>query len=161
MSLIIHPLPPLYDKQSRILILGSFPSVKSREGMYFYHHPQNRFWRILAALFEAPLPQTIAEKEMLLRRNGIALWDVIYSCEVEGSSDASIRNVTPTDLSPILQAAPIERIACNGTTAWSLYQKYQRKQTECPAVKLPSSSPANARSRLEDLTTAWKTALEV
>lgn len=161
MQRVTHPLPPLYDDQSRMLILGSFPSVKSREGMFFYHHRQNRFWRILAALFAEPAPQDIAEKTALLHRHHIALWDVIYSCEIEGSSDASIRNVTPTDLRPILEGAPIERIACNGATSWSLYQKYQLPLLRRPALKLPSSSPANARSGLDDLVSVWKSVLEV
>lgn len=125
----VHPIAPLYDAHARILILGSFPSVKSREGMFFYHHPQNRFWQVLAAVFQAPIPETVAEKKALLLEHGVALWDVIASCEIEGSSDASITNVTPTDLSPILRTTNIQQIFCNGTAAWTLYEKYQHGLT--------------------------------
>ena len=120
-----HPIPPLYSPDSQVLILGSFPSVKSREGRFFYHHPQNRFWRVLAEVFGCALPETVEEKRAMLLTHHVALWDVIASCEIQGSSDASIRAVVPNDLQPILQAAPIARIFCNGTTAWNLYQTYQ------------------------------------
>lgn len=155
MMQIVHPIAPLFDENATVLVLGTFPSVKSREGMFFYHHPQNRFWKVLAAVFEQPVPVVIAEKTAFLHANRIALWDVIAQCEIEGSSDASIRSVVPNDLRPILQAAPIRRIFCNGTTAWNLYQTYQLPQTGIPAVKLPSTSPANARSRLPDLVECW------
>lgn len=151
----VHPIAPLYDAHARILILGSFPSVKSREGMFFYHHPQNRFWQVLAAVFQAPIPETVAEKKALLLEHGVALWDVIASCEIEGSSDASITNVTPTDLSPILRTTNIQQIFCNGTAAWTLYEKYQHGLTGLSARKLPSTSPANARWRLPELISAW------
>lgn len=112
----VHPFPPLYDARSEVLILGSFPSVKSRTAQFFYHHPQNRFWRVLAAVFHQPVPQTKAEKTAFLLQNHVALWDVIARCEITGSSDLSIRNVVPNDLSPILQNAPIRSIFCNGAT---------------------------------------------
>ncbi|MBQ5338777.1 MAG: DNA-deoxyinosine glycosylase, partial [Oscillospiraceae bacterium] len=110
MSAIQHPFPPLYDAQSEILILGSFPSVKSREQQFFYGHPQNRFWRVTAAVCGDEIPVTVAEKRAFLLRHHIALWDVIASCEITGSSDSSIRNVVPNDLTPILAAADIRQI---------------------------------------------------
>lgn len=156
---IVHPIPPLYDENSRILILGSFPSVKSREQAFFYGHPQNRFWRVLPALLgEEPL-NTIPEKRAFCARHGIALWDVIASCEIIGSSDSSIQNVAPNDLTPILSAAPIERIFTNGKTADKLYKKYIFPKTEIEAVCLPSTSPANAAWTLEKLLGAWKAVL--
>ena len=153
--MIYHPIEPVYDSQSRILILGSFPSVKSREAMFFYGHPQNRFWKVAAAVFGCPIPQTIEEKRSFLLTNGIAVWDVIASCEIEGSSDSSIRNVTPNDLSRILNAAPVEQIFVNGKTALKYYEKYLRPVTGREAICLPSTSPANAAWNLEKLTEAW------
>ena len=122
-EIITHPFPPVYDGASRVLILGSFPSVKSREQRFFYGHPQNRFWKVLAAVFGCALPQTIEEKIAMLLANGVALWDVIASCEITGSSDASIRNAVPNDLSPIFAAADIRAVYCNGATSYNLYQK--------------------------------------
>ena len=162
MNTIIHPFPPLYCESSRILILGSFPSVKSREQNFFYGHPQNRFWKLISLLFsgrEALPPGSIEEKRALILSNHLALYDTIFSCEISGSSDASIKNAVPTDLSPILQSAPIEKICCNGTKSWELYQKYQLPRTGIPALKLPSTSPANAAWSLEKLAEAWKEAL--
>ena len=150
-----HPFPPLYDSASRILILGSFPSIKSREGQFFYHHPQNRFWKVLAAVLEVPVPQTIEEKSAMLHRHHIALWDVIASCEIVGSSDSSIRDVIPNDLSPIFEAADIQAVFCNGGTSYNYYKKYTEASIGFPAHKLPSTSPANAVWTLEKLTRAW------
>ena len=152
----IHPIPPLYDGSSRILILGSFPSVKSREGLFFYHHPQNRFWRVLAAVLQEELPTSIEEKTHFLHRNHIALWDVIGSCEISGSSDSSIRQVTPNDLAPIFSAAPIQAVFCNGGTAFRYYQTYTQSQTGVKANLLPSTSPANAAWSLDKLTESWR-----
>lgn len=153
---IVHPIPPLYDENSRVLILGSFPSVKSREQAFFYGHPQNRFWRVLPALFgEAPLT-TIPEKRAFCARHGIALWDVIAACEIVGSSDSSIQNVTPNDLTSILSVAPIARIFTNGKTADKLYKKYIFPKTKIEAVCLPSTSPANAAWTLEKLLAEWQ-----
>ena len=149
-----HPIPPLYDPGSRILILGSFPSVKSREGQFFYHHPQNRFWRVLAAVLDETPPITIEEKSAFLHRNHIALWDVIGSCEISGSSDSSIRNVVPNDLSPILETANIRAVFCNGGTSHRYYRKYTQAATGIEARVLPSTSPANAAWNLEKLTNA-------
>ena len=155
MESLRHPFPAVYAPDSRILILGSFPSVKSREQMFFYGHPQNRFWRVLAAVLGEHTPQTAAEKKSLLLRHGVALWDVIASCDIAGSSDASITNVVPNDLSRILDAAPVRRIFCNGGTALRLYQKYQQNSTGIPAAGLPSTSPANAAWTLNRLVSVW------
>ncbi len=154
--MISHPFPPLYDENSRILILGSFPSVKSREQLFFYGHPQNRFWKIIAAVFEKSVPQTIEEKKRFLLSNGIALWDVIASCEIEGSSDSSIKNVVPNDLSIILDNCDIKKIFVNGKAAEKYYKKYLRDSIGKDAVCLPSTSPANAAWSVERLTEEWK-----
>ena len=154
--MIQHPIPPVYDGRSSILILGSFPSVKSREVGFFYGHPQNRFWKVLSAVFEQPVPQTVAEKREFLLRNGVALWDVISSCEITGSSDSSIRNAVPNDLTLILEQAHIRQIFVNGKKAMSLYQRYLESITGRSAVCLPSTSPANASWNLERLIQAWQ-----
>ncbi len=153
---IIHPIPPLYDADSRILILGSFPSVKSREAMFFYGHPQNRFWPLLARLFDESVPQSIHEKRELALRHNIALWDSIHSCTITGSSDSSIRDVVPNDLSVILDNSRVERIFCNGATSHRLYTKYIFPLTRIEAVKLPSTSPANAAFCMDRLVDKWK-----
>ena len=155
-AMILHPIPPVFDKDSRVLILGSFPSVKSREQGFFYGHPQNRFWKVTAAVFADDVPRTIEEKQAFLLRNHLAVWDVIGSCDIVGSSDASIRNVTPNDLSVILKAADIRTIFVNGKTAEACYKKYTEPKTCRPAVCLPSTSPANAAWSVEKLTEAWK-----
>ena len=154
-----HPIPPLFDANSRVLILGSFPSVKSREAMFFYGHPQNRFWRVLADIFNEAPPETIAEKKSLALRRGVALWDVIAQCEIVGSSDASITNVAANDLSVILNAADIRAIFCNGNTSYTYYNKYCRVRTLREAAPLPSTSPANARWTREKLAETWGAAL--
>ena len=157
---MVHPIPPVFDGRSELLILGSFPSVKSRETGFFYGHPQNRFWRVLAALYDEPLPRTVAEKTALLLRNRIALWDVIRSCEIDGSSDASIREVVPNDLSVILRAAPVKRVFTNGGTADALYRKYCEQATGLRAVSLPSTSPAHAARTFAQKLAAWRAALQ-
>ena len=154
-----HPFPPLFDEKSRILILGSFPSVKSREQMFFYGHPQNRFWKVIAAVCGREVPATIPEKKELILENHLALWDVIGSCEITGSSDASIRKVKANDLRIILDHCRIERIVCNGKTAYSFYCRYIEPALARPAGCLPSTSPANARWSQEELTEAWKSGL--
>ena len=156
---IQHPIPPLYDRESRILILGSFPSVKSRETAFFYGHPQNRFWKLLAALFSEVLPVTVEDKSAFLHRNHVAVWDTIASCEIQGSSDSSIKNVQVNDLSVILDHAPIERVLCNGQTAAKLYHRLQEPLTHLPALTLPSTSPLNAAWRTERLVGGWGKAL--
>lgn len=150
-----HPFPPLWDKNSKILILGSFPSVKSREMLFFYGHPQNRFWKVLASVLDTALPQTVEEKKKFLLKNHIALWDVIESCDIIGSSDASIKNVKVNDISKILLGADIKQIFVNGKTADSLYKKYIYPQNKIEAAVLPSSSPANAAWSLERLIDKW------
>ena len=159
-TLITHPIPPVYDKCSEVLILGSFPSVKSREAAFFYGHPQNRFWQVLAAVCEESVPVTVEEKTALLLRRHIALWDVIASCTITGSSDSSIRDVVPNDLRPILEASGLRRIFVNGKTAWRLYEKYIGPELGIPAICLPSTSPANAAWNTEKLIDAWKVILQ-
>lgn len=154
--MITHPFPPLYNKDSKILILGSFPSVKSREQMFFYGHPQNRFWKVISSVLECEEPETIEEKKKLLFENGIALWDVIASCEITGSSDSSIRDVKVNDLSKILKEADIRQIYVNGKTAEKYFKKYIKPQIKRDAICLPSTSPANAAWSVERLVEKWK-----
>ena len=152
---IQHPFGPLFSENSRVLILGSFPSVKSREQNFFYGHPQNRFWRVIAAVTGQPVPETVPEKRQLILAQRLALWDSIASCEITGSSDASIRNVQVNDLRVILDHCDIRQIYCNGKKSHELYCRYIEKQTGRPAVCLPSTSPANARWTLDRLIEAW------
>lgn len=154
--MITHPIPPIYDENSRILILGSFPSVKSREEMFFYGHRQNRFWKVTAAVFECDVPQTIDEKRKFLLQNRIALWDVIASCDITGSSDSSIKNVVPNDVSVIFEKGNIKEIFVNGKTALFYYDKYLKNTLGREAACLPSTSPANAAYSLERLICEWK-----
>ena len=153
---IIHPFQPLYNCESRILILGSLPSVKSREQMFFYGHPQNRFWKMISAVFEEAVPQTIEEKKALMLKHNIAMWDTIYSCDIIGSSDSSIKNVVPTDLNSIVDNSKIEKVICNGKTSGKYYEKYQRKYLGIEPDILPSTSPANAAYSLGKLVEIWK-----
>ena len=156
----IHPIPPVFDEHSNILILGSFPSVKSRETGFFYGHPQNRFWKVLAKVFNDQVPVSIDEKRAFLLRNHIAVWDVIQSCDIEGSSDSSIRNVKPNDLRIILDKAKIKAIYVNGRTAEKYYLKYIEPDLGIKAVCLPPTSPANAAWSPEKLAEAWGTIRE-
>jgi len=146
---------PVFDENSRVLILGTFPSVKSREENFYYGHPQNRFWRLIAELTGEEVPTTIEEKKALLLRHGIALWDVVLECDIIGSSDSSIRNVVPADINRILKSANIEKIITNGATAYRLYEKYCRESTGRVAVKCPSTSPANAACNMDSLAEIW------
>ncbi|MDF2539503.1 MAG: mismatch-specific glycosylase [Herbinix sp.] len=155
MERFTHPVEPVYNSSSKVLILGTFPSVKSREGRFFYHHPQNRFWKVIGALCGDEMPHTIEEKKEMLLMNRIAVWDVIHSCEVTGSSDSSIRNVIVNDISVILDTAEIGLIAANGAVAERLYNKYIYPQTGREIYKLPSTSPANATYTLEKLVLEW------
>jgi len=150
-----HPFPPLFDDHSRTLILGSFPSVKSRENLFFYGHPQNRFWKVIASVFEERVPETIPEKKQLILRNRLALWDSVAFCEVTGSADASLRCIIPNDLRVILDAAPVERVYCNGQKSYEIYTRLIEPVTGRKAECLPSTSPANAQWKLERLTRAW------
>lgn len=151
-----HPLPPIFDTHSTILILGSFPSVASRKAGFYYHHPQNRFWKVIAALTQKPIPETIEAKKDLLAKHHIALWDVIEECSIKGSSDASIQNVKASNIAMLLEQCPIERIFANGHTAAKLYTKHCEKLTCKPIITLPSTSPANAAFSLEALIEAWR-----
>ena len=153
---ITHTFEPVFDSHSRILILGTLPSVKSREQNFYYGHPQNRFWRLIALLTEESCPVTIEEKKALLLKHHLAVWDVVAKCDIIGSSDSSIRNVIPTDLSRILQVTPNIRIFANGGTAGKLYRKYQQPLTGREIEVLPSTSPANASYSLERLAEYWK-----
>lgn len=154
--MLVHTIAPVYDEHSEILILGSFPSVKSREQQFFYGHKQNRFWRVLAQVLGCETPESIAEKRAMLLARHVAVWDVIASCEITGSSDASIRDVTPNDLSRILNVADIRAIYTNGGKAHQLYQRYLLNETGRQACLLPSTSPANAGYSLERLIEAWR-----
>lgn len=156
MSEIIHNIPPVFNSESRILILGSFPSVKSREAEFFYGHPQNRFWKVTAAVFGCDVPQTTEEKKLFLLRNQVALWDVIESCEIEGSADSTIKNAVPNDITGILDTADIKEIFVNGKTAEKYYKKYLLPKTKREAICLPSTSPANAAKSLDRLIEEWK-----
>ena len=156
MARVTHPFLPVVDEGCRILILGSFPSVKSREDGFFYGHPQNRFWRMLASVFGEDIPADIPGKKALLLKHHIALWDVIAACDIEGSSDASVKNAVPVDIELVLRAAPITRVICNGALAGRLYARYLQPITGIGAVVLPSTSPANAAWSLKKLTDAWR-----
>ncbi len=158
--MIVHPIPPLYDENSTILILGSFPSVKSREAQFFYGHPQNRFWKVMATIFEENVPNTIPEKREFLLRNHVALWDTIHSCDIEGSADSTIRNVEPNDLHIIFDKANIKAIFVNGKASEKYYKKYIEPELRIKATCLPSTSPANAAWSVDRLVEAWKVILE-
>ena len=155
-----HEFAPVYNRESRILILGSLPSVKSREQGFYYGHPRNRFWKVLSCILDTPLPQTIEDKKIMLLKHGIAVWDVIQECDIVGSSDSSIKNVQPAQLQKILDTASIRAIYGNGKTATRLYQKYQQPQTGMVIRELPSTSPANAAYSLERLIEIWKAAIQ-
>ena len=153
---VTHTFEPVFNEESKVLILGSFPSVKSRENNFYYGQPQNRFWKVLARLYKEEVPQTIEEKKLFLLEHHIALWDVIESCTIIGSSDTSIKDVVINDFSKVLENSAIEKIYVNGTKAYDLYHRYAEKETGICAVKLPSTSPANAAWSLEKLCGAWE-----
>ena len=155
-KILTHTFEPIYNKDSRILILGSFPSVKSRENHFYYGHPQNRFWKVIAGVTGNPVPVSIDEKKELLFTSHIAIWDVIASCTIQGSSDSSIRDVVVNDFTHILQDSSIQKIYVNGNKAYELYHKYAEEKTGIEAIKLPSTSPANAACSVERLCDNWK-----
>ena len=155
MSEIVHPIPPVFDEHSEILILGSFPSVKSREAGFFYGHPQNRFWKTLAGVLGLPVPVTVEEKRRFLLLHHIALWDVAARCEITGSADSSMKRVIPNDLSPIFQRSEIKAVFVNGKTAEKYYRQLLQPVYHREAVCLPSTSPANAARSLPDLIAEW------
>ena len=157
-----HSIPPFFGSDSQILILGSFPSVKSRESGFYYGHPQNRFWRVLSSVFDAPLPQTIEQKQEFLRTHYIALWDVAAECSIRGSADSSISAVTANDIAPLLRSTQIKAVFLNGQTAQKLFRKYLSEETAkfgCTVTALPSTSPENASYSLEKLAAEWGSAI--
>ena len=155
----VHPFDPIYDEDSRILILGTFPSVKSREVQFYYGHPRNRFWKTLATLLQADFPQTVEEKIQFLKTHHIALWDTCAACDIDGSADATIRRTVPNDIRPILKTADIRAIFCGGKTAGRLYETHIYPLTTIPAIVLPSTSPANAACTDAMLIDAWSAIL--
>lgn len=158
-TLVEHPLPPVYDGNSRVLILGTMPSPKSRETGFYYNHPQNRFWKVMAALFDEPLPASNDEKRQLALRHGIALWDVLAQCTIEGASDGTIAECVPNNLAVILDAAPIEAVFCTGAKAAELYRRHCEATTGIAGTRLPSTSPANAAVSLPQLIEAYRVIL--
>ncbi len=150
-----HTFPPEFDENSEILMLGSFPSVRSREVNFYYGHPKNRFWPLIADIFDEKEPSSTEEKKAFLKRNRIALWDVISRCEIIGSSDSSIRNVEPNDIELILKSSKVGEIYTNGKKAYDLYNRYCLEKTGREAIPLPSTSPANAAFSYEKLREAW------
>ena len=159
MTHVVHPFEPVVSPDSRILILGSLPSVKSREEGFYYGHPRNRFWPMLAGVFGEAVPADNEARKALVLRHGLALWDVIAACDIDGSSDASVRNAVPVDIARVMQEAPIERIICNGALAGKLYRQHLQPVTGIEAVVLPSTSPANASWSLPRLIGVWEDAL--
>lgn len=153
--MITHTIDPVFDKSSKILILGSFPSVKSRESGFFYGHPQNRFWKVISANLNCPVPKTIGEKKAMLLSNGIAVWDVVAECSIVGSSDSTLNAFAANDIKPILDSADIKAICTNGKKAFELYNRLIFPNLGFPAVYLPSTSPANAALSLEALIERW------
>lgn len=159
LSHVTHTFAPVYDKNAKVLVLGSFPSVKSRENNFYYGHPKNRFWKMAAGVCKTKVPETIEEKRTFLLEHHIALWDVIASCDIAGSSDSSIKNVVPNDIGSILEVADIQAIFCNGDKAYQLFLKYCKREGMPEVKKLPSTSPANAAWNLKRLIEVWGEAL--
>ena len=156
---VTHLFEPVFNHESRVLILGTMPSPKSRELGFYYGHPRNRFWPVMADIFKEPYPETTQEKIAFCHRNHVAVWDVLKSCEISGADDNSIKNPVPNDMNEILSQAPIQAVFATGTKASTLYQKYCYPLTGIPIIKLPSTSPANARSSVQTLTERWRAAL--
>ena len=152
---VVHGFAPVYDARSRVLVLGTLPSVKSREENFYYGHPRNRFWRVLARVFDASEPRSIEEKKALLLRSGVALWDVVRECDIRRSADSTIRNAAPNDIRPILECAQIRAVYTNGGRAHALYRTLILPVTGLEDVPLPSTSPANAACSLDELLKAW------
>ena len=159
METVIHPLKPLETPDARVLVLGTMPSPKSRAQHFYYAHPQNRFWRILESLFGVSLPDVDTKRKFLLS-HGIALWDTVASCEISGSSDASIENIEVNDLTELLQNSQIEFVFCTGRKAYDLYQKYMKPNTNIDAFLLPSPSAANAKCSLPSLVSSYQVILD-
>ncbi len=157
---ITHAFSPVFNAESRVLILGTMPSPKSRELGFYYSHPRNRFWPVMARLFEEDIPKTPNDKTDFCLRHKIALWDVLAECDIEGASDSSIKNTVPNDLSVILNSADIKAVFCTGSTAAKLYKKFIEPKTGIEAKPLPSTSPANAKMGLDALMEEYKIILE-
>lgn len=153
---IVHPFAPVFDDRSRILILGSLPSVLSRQNAFYYGNPRNRFWAVLAALTGEDVPVSVEGKRTFLLRNRIAVWDVIRECEITGSSDSSIRNAEANDIGSVLACAPIGQLFANGARAYALYRKLCFPELQRDITLLPSTSPANASFSLSGLIEAWR-----
>ena len=153
---VTHEFPAVYDRNSRVLLLGSIPSPKSREVGFYYGHPQNRFWKVLAQVLGENVPETIPQKKALLKKHHVALWDVLESCTIVGASDTSIEDAVPNRIGELVKKSKVSRIFCTGATAHRLYQKYCAKDVGIDAVKLPSTSPANCAVSLESLVEAYK-----
>lgn len=153
---ITHPISPFFDSDSKVLVLGSFPSVKSREQGFFYGNPQNRFWQVLSKVFDDEIPATVEQKKMFLKKHNVALYDVIFSCEITGSSDSSIKNVKPSDVSEMVSKSKIKKVFLNGKTAGKLYEKYLAANVKLPFETLPSTSPANAAFSVQKLVSEWE-----
>ena len=158
-TFVSHEFPAFFDRESRVLLLGSIPSPKSREAKFYYGHPQNRFWKVLALVLGEPLPETIAQKKAMLKKHHIALWDVLNSCTIVGASDTSIEDIVPNKISKIIKASKVTRIFCTGATAHRLYQKYCAGESGIDATRLPSTSPANCAVSVEKLVEAYKAIL--
>lgn len=153
---VTHPFEPIYDKNSKILILGSFPSVKSREDDFYYAHPQNRFWKVLQKIYNnSEKLETKEQKTKFLLSNGIAIWDSIKKCDIENSADSTIKNAVPNDIKSILENSKIEKILCNGGTSYDVFKKYYKDKLDIKVDVLPSSSPANARYDVDKLAKVW------
>lgn len=159
-TLVRHTIDPVFDANSRVLVLGTMPSPKSRETGFYYGHPQNRFWKVMAALFNEPLPTTNDEKRALALRHGVALWDVLSECTIEGASDGTIADCVPNDIGGLLAKAPIQAVFCTGAKATELYAKYCEPRTGRPCTRLPSTSPANAAKSLDQLVEAYRVILD-
>ncbi len=153
---VSHPLEPVFDERSRVLVLGTMPSPKSRETGFYYNHPQNRFWPVMARIFDEPVPQGNEQKRELCLKHGVALWDVLASCEIEGAKDGTIAECVPNNLALVTDKAPIEAVFCTGAKAAELYGRYCKVQTGMDCIKLPSTSPANAAWSLDDLVEAYR-----
>lgn len=153
---VTHEFAPLFDSDSEILILGSIPSPKSREQAFYYGHPQNRFWKVMAQVLNEKVPVSVKEKTEMMLKHKIALWDALVECDICGASDSSIKNPVPADIPWIIDKTNIRKVYATGATAYKYYQKFNAGRTGIDAIKLPSTSPANAAMSLERLTEAYK-----
>ena len=157
---VTHEFPALYDRESQVLMLGSIPSPKSREMAFYYGHPQNRFWKVMAAVLGEDIPETIPQKKAMLKKHHIALWDVLDSCTIVGASDTSIEDPVVNNIGELVKKSKVSRIFCTGATAYNLYKKFCANDVGMEATKLPSTSPANCAVSLEKLVEAYKVILE-